>query len=58
MDQKIDLAKLPFFDSHVNEHNARCLANSKVELQRQITERTKDRNGKPIFWLYGMAGTG
>jgi pantothenate kinase-related protein Tda10 len=63
IDQKIDLAKLPIakgasFDSHMDEHNARCLTNTRVELQRQITEWAKDRNGKPIFWLNGMAGTG
>jgi hypothetical protein len=63
IDQKIDLAKLPIakgasFDSHMDEHNARCLTNTRVELQRQITEWAKDRNGKSIFWLNGMAGTG
>ena len=61
--QKIDLAKLPIakgasFDSHMEEHNARCLANTRVELQHQIMKWTKDTNGKPIFWLNGMAGTG
>ena len=29
-----------------------------MELQRQIKEWAKDRNGKPLFWLNGMAGTG
>jgi len=61
--QKIDLAKLPTakgasFDSHMDEHNARCLVNTRVELRRHIAEWAKDRNGKPIFWLNGMAGTG
>ena len=61
--QKIDFARLPVakgasFDSHIGEHNSRCLANTRVELQRQIKEWAKDRNGKPIFWLNGMAGTG
>ncbi|KAF2186021.1 hypothetical protein K469DRAFT_750009 [Zopfia rhizophila CBS 207.26] len=61
--QKLDLAKLPIakgasFDSHMDEHNARCLANTRVELRRQIAEWAEDRNGKPIFWLKGMAGTG
>ena len=63
VDKKIDFAKLPVakgasFDSHIEEHNARCLANTRVELQRQIKEWAKDGNGKPIFWLNGMAGTG
>ncbi len=61
--QKIDFAKFPVakgapFDSHVEEHNTRCLANTRVELQRKIKEWTNDGNGKPIFWLNGMAGTG
>ena len=61
--QKIDFAKLPVangasFDSHIEEHNARCLANTRVELQRQIKEWAKDGYGKPIFWLNGMAGIG
>ncbi|KAI9767392.1 MAG: hypothetical protein M1839_004511, partial [Geoglossum umbratile] len=60
---KFDLAKLPVakgasFDSHMDEHSARCLANTRVELRSQIAEWAKDRNGKPIFWLKGMAGTG
>ena len=63
LDQKIDFAKLPIakgasFDSHMDEHNARCLENTRVELQRHITEWAKNKNGKPIFWLNGMAGTG
>ena len=29
-----------------------------MELQCQIKEWAKDANGKPIFWLNGMAGTG
>ncbi len=61
--QKIDFAKLPIakgasFDSHVEEHNSRCLTNTRVVLQGQIKEWAKDENGKPIFWLNGMAGTG
>ena len=61
--QKIDFGKLPTangasFDSHIEEHNSRCLANTRVVLQHQIKEWAKDGNGKPIFWLNGMAGTG
>ena len=61
--QNIDLAKLPIangasFDSHSDEHTARCLANTRVELQRQIREWATDPDGKSIFWLNGMAGTG
>jgi hypothetical protein len=60
---KIDLAKLLIvkgasFNSHMEEHNGRCLANTRVELQRYIMEWAKDRNRKRIFWLNGIAGTG
>ncbi|MCJ1464442.1 hypothetical protein MMC07_003055 [Pseudocyphellaria aurata] len=60
---KIDSAKLPVargacFDSHMEEHNARCLENTRLELQRHVAEWAKDKNGKSIFWLNGMAGTG
>ena len=61
--QNIDLAKLPTasgasFDSHSDEHLARCLADTRVELQRQIMEWVDSPQGKSIFWLNGMAGTG
>ncbi|KAF2186277.1 hypothetical protein K469DRAFT_664161 [Zopfia rhizophila CBS 207.26] len=46
------------FDSRMEEHNARCLNNTRVELLRRITKWAKDQNSKPIFWLNGMAGTG
>ena len=54
----LPIAKGASFDSHMEEHNSRCLSNTRVELLSQITEWAKDRNGKPIFWLNGMAGTG
>ena len=61
--QKIDLAKLPTakgacFDSYAEELNAKCLANTRVEIQEQIMEWVKRRDDKHIFWLSGMAGTG
>jgi Mrp family chromosome partitioning ATPase len=46
------------FDSHIKEHNLRCIPNTRIELLRYIREWVKDRNGTPIFWLSGMAGTG
>jgi hypothetical protein len=63
IDQKVDLAKLlvaegASYDSHADEHLSRCLADTRTELQQQITEWAKDAKAKPIFWLSGMAGTG
>ena len=63
LDQKIDLAKLPVaggasFNSHAEEHNRKCLVNTRVEIQRQIMDWAKSKDGKDLFWLSGMAGTG
>ena len=54
----LPIAKEASFNLHMDEHNARCLANTRVELRRQIAEWAEDRNGKSIFWLKGIAGTG
>jgi NACHT domain len=61
--QKINSVKLPSakgaaFDSHLDEHDARCLSNTRVELRRHILEWAEDSQAKCIFWLNGMAGTG
>ncbi|OBT55950.1 hypothetical protein VE04_03623 [Pseudogymnoascus sp. 24MN13] len=61
--QKIVLDKLRSadnagFDSHDEEHNARCYQGTRVELLRQIDTWASNRNSERIFWLNGMAGTG
>jgi hypothetical protein len=63
IDQRLDLAKLPIatgasFDSHTDEHKARCLPNTRTALLHDIMQWANDKGGKPIFWLCGMAGTG
>ncbi|KAF2474193.1 vegetative incompatibility protein HET-E-1, partial [Lindgomyces ingoldianus] len=63
LSQKLDLAKLPTakgasFNSHNEEHNARCLPNTRITLLRDIAEWARSEDSKPIFWLSGMAGTG
>ncbi|KAK5662884.1 hypothetical protein OQA88_6295 [Cercophora sp. LCS_1] len=60
---KIDLATLPSasdaaFDSHAEEHNAKCHTDTRTELLRQIREWANDPQAESIFWLNGMAGTG
>ncbi|QKX64833.1 uncharacterized protein TRUGW13939_12009 [Talaromyces rugulosus] len=57
------IAKLPFakgstFDSSDENVNPRCLLGTRTDLQRQIQEWAQDQQGKCIFWLNGMAGTG
>jgi hypothetical protein len=59
----IDLAKLrpaegAAFDSHLDGLNARCHPETRIDLLRQITEWAQDPQGRNIFWLNGMAGTG
>ncbi|OCK75522.1 hypothetical protein K432DRAFT_386141, partial [Lepidopterella palustris CBS 459.81] len=61
--QKLDLTKLPIatgasYDSHSEEHNARCLTNTRTALLHDITNWANNKDSKPIFWLSGMAGTG
>ena len=63
IDQKLDLATLPVaigasFNSHNEEHNARCLPNTRTKLLDDITTWAQNKDSKPIFWLSGMAGTG
>jgi hypothetical protein len=60
---KIDLAKLPYaegaaFNSYADELDSRCHPDTRKDLLRQITEWADDPEGKCIFWLNGMAGTG
>ncbi|KAK4139040.1 uncharacterized protein C8A04DRAFT_16219, partial [Dichotomopilus funicola] len=60
---KVDLAMLPVasgaaFDSHAEEHNARCHPDTRTELLRQIQEWANDPQAESIFWLNGRAGTG
>ncbi|KAI4949110.1 hypothetical protein J4E91_005574 [Alternaria rosae] len=63
IEHKLDLAKLPVaigasFNSHNEEHNARCLPDTRTKLLDEITTWANDKDGKSIFWLSGMAGTG
>jgi hypothetical protein len=61
--QKIDLAKLPYaegatFDSHADELDSRCHKDTRLELRDQIKQWARDPQGKSVFWLRGIAGTG
>ncbi|CZR64901.1 related to vegetatible incompatibility protein HET-E-1 [Phialocephala subalpina] len=61
-EEKIVLDKLrsvdnAAFDSHDEEHNARCYRGTRVELLRQIDTWASDRSSECIFWLNGIAGT-
>ncbi|KAH6884956.1 hypothetical protein B0T10DRAFT_493027 [Thelonectria olida] len=61
--QDIFLAKLrpvedAAFDSHANEHDAGCYPETRADLLTDIYIWADDPDGKCIYWLQGMAGTG
>ncbi|KAH8891480.1 hypothetical protein GQ53DRAFT_720081, partial [Thozetella sp. PMI_491] len=63
VDQKTKPPFLPVvegatFDSYGEEHDVHCYPGTRVELLDQIARWAEDPNGKTIFWLNGMAGTG
>jgi len=58
----MDLAKLPVakgasFDSYANQHGF-CLSGTRTGLLQDIQDWANNPQGKCIFWLNGMAGTG
>ncbi|KAL8364818.1 hypothetical protein RB595_003883 [Gaeumannomyces hyphopodioides] len=56
--QKLPIAKGAAFNTQANEHNPSCHSNTRVDLLADIHKWLEDPNGKCIFWLRGMAGTG
>ena len=61
--QEIVLAKLrtvegATFDSHTDADSARCHPGTRVDILQQILTWGTSHDGKCIFWLNGMAGTG
>ncbi|KAL8364758.1 hypothetical protein RB595_003843 [Gaeumannomyces hyphopodioides] len=63
INRKIDISKLPVakgaaFDAQANEHDPSCHPDTRVDLLADIYKWFEDPNGKCIFWLRGMAGTG
>ena len=55
---KLPVANGVAFDSHDEEHNATCLPDTRVQLLHDIRKWVDGIEGKGIFWLNGMAGTG
>ncbi|KAL4912441.1 hypothetical protein BDW62DRAFT_206493 [Aspergillus aurantiobrunneus] len=54
----LPVAEGAYYNSYANEADNRCLARTRVELLSQISEWAESCEGKHIFWLNGMAGTG
>lgn len=46
------------FDSYLNQHKDKCLPGTREELLQSISDWGSTAQGKCIFWLNGMAGTG
>ncbi|KAK6336933.1 hypothetical protein TWF718_009722 [Orbilia javanica] len=46
------------FGSYADQHESECLAGTRTSLLHQIRQWIEDPQGKCIFWMYGMAGTG
>ncbi|KAJ9136831.1 Pfs, NACHT and WD domain-containingprotein [Pleurostoma richardsiae] len=55
---KLPTAKYAAFDSHADEHDARCHPQTRVDLRKEIIRWADNPHGECIFWLNGMAGTG
>jgi len=53
-----DCAKYAYFDSYLQERRRRCFLGTRIELLNRIREWSRNADGKYIFWLHGMAGTG
>ncbi|RJE17766.1 NACHT domain protein [Aspergillus sclerotialis] len=63
LDRNLGLDKLPFargaeFNSYIDQHEDECLPGTRTEVLGQIADWVVSPQGKCIFWLNGMAGTG
>ncbi|GAB1204280.1 hypothetical protein APSETT445_002930 [Aspergillus pseudonomiae] len=54
----LPIAEGAFYDSYDSQHEDKCLPETRTEIRRQITDWVASPDGKCIFWLNGMAGTG
>ncbi|RMZ86971.1 hypothetical protein DV736_g5797, partial [Chaetothyriales sp. CBS 134916] len=55
---KLTSVKGAVFDPYDEDYKGECLDGTRVDLLRQIDQWADDPEGKSIFWLQGMAGTG
>jgi hypothetical protein len=54
----LPIAKGASYNSHMEEHNTKCLPNTRTDLLHSIKEWVHDTDSPSLFWLSGMAGTG
>jgi hypothetical protein len=55
---KLSRADGAAINSYHHQHEPSCLPDTRVDLLRQIKEWSNNLQGKCIFWLSGLAGTG
>ncbi|KAK6525825.1 hypothetical protein TWF281_010868 [Arthrobotrys megalospora] len=63
VNRKLDFAGLPFaegaaYGSFQDQHEPECFPDTRVNLLKDIEGWVKDPQGKCLFWLNGVAGTG
>ncbi|KAJ6256962.1 Vegetative incompatibility protein [Drechslerella dactyloides] len=63
VNRKLDFAGLHLaegaaYGSFADQHEPECLPGTRTDLRQRIEEWVKDNDGKCIFWLSGVAGTG
>src|SRR5579871_4322431 len=54
----LPIAENAAFGSYADQHEPECLKGTRTDLLNHIVEWVEDSQGKCIFWLNGMAGTG
>jgi hypothetical protein len=58
LDEELPAVDGAAFDSYDNQHEERCLPDTRIDILCQINEWAFSPQGRCIFWLNGMAGTG
>ncbi|CAG8013453.1 unnamed protein product [Penicillium salamii] len=58
LDDKLSPVSGAAFDSYVDQHEDQCLPGTRTDLLSQISEWASSPQGRCIFWLNGIAGTG
>jgi hypothetical protein len=58
VEEKLAPVKGAAFDSHADEHEARCHPGTRRDLLRDIDDWAHNPESKCIYWLQGRAGTG
>ncbi|KAJ5675395.1 NACHT and WD40 domain protein [Penicillium macrosclerotiorum] len=58
LEDKLPIVLDATYDSYENQHDDQCLPGTRTDIIRQIKEWASSPQGRCIFWLNGIAGTG